>query len=78
VFDGINMPGLMFFGACFLCLTFKMTKCNFQTQVTILISDVMETQFFSISNGEVNTISEHNVVLAYRGKECSISAAANG
>jgi len=37
------MPGLIFLSACFLCLTFKMTKCNFQTQVTILISDVMET-----------------------------------
>jgi hypothetical protein len=43
------MPGLICFGVCFLCLTINITKCYFQTQVTILISDVMEThlQFFA-------------------------------
>lgn len=74
------MPGLICFSVCFLCLTYNMTKCDFQTQVTILISDVMETHLtvFCISNGKVNNISEHSVVLACRGRECRISTAANG
>lgn len=72
MFDGINMPGLIFLSVCFLRLTLKMTKCDIQTPVTILISHVMATlTVFCISNGEDNTISEHNVILAYWGKNAA-------
>jgi len=57
-----------------------MTKCDFQTQVTILISDVLETllQFFASVMVKLILYLNSSAVLACRGKECSISTAANG
>jgi len=65
MFDGINMPGLICFSVCFLCLTYNMTKCDFQTQVTILISEVMETHLQSFASVMVKLIIYLNTVLSW-------------
>jgi hypothetical protein len=65
VFDGINMPGLICFSVCFLFLTYNMMNCDFQTQITILISDVMETHLQFFASVMVKLILYPNTVLSW-------------
>jgi len=59
------MPGLICFIVCFLYLTFSMIKCDFQTEVTILISDVLETLLQFSASLMVKLILYLNTVLSW-------------